>query len=47
MVDDVESCELRNCECGSTIAVEIEAADPHADTERPKVLSSSTPRRSY
>lgn len=33
MVDPEESCELRNCACGSTIAVAIDMA--HADTERP------------
>ncbi len=33
MVDDVESCELRNCACGSTIAMPIDLA--HASTLPP------------
>ncbi len=36
MVDDAESCELRNCRCGSTIAQAIETNDlAHASTLPP------------
>lgn len=39
MIDDVESCELRNCACGSTIAMAIET-DTH-----PAYVSTLPPER--
>ncbi len=36
MVDEVESIELRNCPCGSTIAVTV---DVYAPTPRPSDLA--------
>ena len=36
MIDEVETLEMRNCPCGSTIAVQ--SVDEHAPTQRPSDL---------